>query len=225
MNPQQKARKAGKKPKRPKTGSADAGVPDASPKDWLLFQIATGLVGVGLVALGMFGVFQGVEVLPGNQTQASTPTLESSFAFQSALVIGLGLSMLIVTARPARSGLLLASLAGIVFLGGLARLMSWAIFGLPSGLLVLSMVCELVIPPLLIVWRGWIVRSRQLRSEAVAAAAGKQPAPQHPPAQSSPAQPPQQGSPASQQHPPGPPAPPQQGRPGGPGQSGYPGQP
>jgi predicted lipid-binding transport protein (Tim44 family) len=134
--------------------------------------------------------------------------------------------MLIVTARPARSGLLLASLAGIVFLGGLARLMSWAIFGLPSGLLVLSMVCELVIPPLLIVWRGWIVRSRQLRSDAVAAAQhqGSQPTQSSPAQQHPAAQPPHRGSAASQQRPPAPPAASPHGRPDGPGQPGHPGQ-
>ena len=40
----------------------------------------------------------------------------------------------------------------VFFLGGLARLVSWATHGAPAHLVVLLTVSELLIPPLLLVW-------------------------------------------------------------------------
>lgn len=133
-------------------------------RDWFAFQGVAGLVGLALTFWGVFGVTAGVSILPGSSaTFTSDATLQSVFAFQSALMVGLGLSFVIVALRPGSSGILLAALSFIVFLGGLAQLFAWMLHGTPHPGYVALVIAELVIPPVLLIWFAWIRRSRTLR--------------------------------------------------------------
>ncbi|WGW10670.1 DUF4345 domain-containing protein [Saxibacter everestensis] len=137
-------------------------------RDWLVLRIVIALVGLSLVSLGVWGAISGTAGLPGAQTAGigtpANPTLESQFAYLSALLAGLGFAFLWVSYALDRAGVGLAALCGIIFLGGLARVIAWATAGTPHLSTVALMISELVVPPVLVLWHGSIRRTQKLKA-------------------------------------------------------------
>lgn len=157
----------------------DAGAPEAPAQteaeqkvaDWKVFRIVVGAIGVLLAGFGVYGVALGTQALP-DAIEAVNPTLESGYRFLAALLIGVGAAFVAIAIKFEWANILVF-VCSTVFLGGLARVISWALSGLPNVLMILLMIAELVVPPVIVVWYLWINRTQQLRRSYQGTAAAR----------------------------------------------------
>ena len=114
----------------------------------LLAAIAcAGLVPVGA---GAAGAMLGSGLLYSTSPDAASA--DSHFRYLSGLLLGIGLTAWSLLPRIDTAGPIFRALAGVVLVGGLARLASLAIVGAPSRPMLAGLVMELVITPALAVW-------------------------------------------------------------------------
>lgn len=117
-----------------------------------LLSAIVALFGAVCMAIAMAHILLGQQVIPGSVP--TNATMDSEDRFYSALFLGFG-AALIWTSRnlATRRGELNALLATF-WLGGIARLFSWAAMGPPNKLFILLGAVELTLPILLWVWRN-----------------------------------------------------------------------
>lgn len=141
-----------------KTGSERG---DETRADWKLFRAAVALVGLLLLGFGVFDVLTGTAGLPGPAPEVS-PTLQSNYRFFAALMAGVGAAFLTIAVKFEWANVLWFVCA-MVFIGGIARVISWALSGTPHVIMIVLMILELVIPPILVVWHRWIAKTAELK--------------------------------------------------------------
>lgn len=129
--------------------------------DWKLFRAAVALVGLLLLGFGVFQVLTGTAGLPEPTTEVN-PTLESNYRFFAALLVGIGAAFLTIAVKFEWANVLWFVCA-MVFIGGIARVISWALSGTPHVIMIVLMIFELVIPPLLVVWHRWVAKTAELK--------------------------------------------------------------
>lgn len=134
---------------------------DENRGDWKLFRAAVALVGLLLLGFGVFQVLSGTAGLPG-PTSETTPTLESNYRYFAALLVGVGAAFLTIAVKFEWANVLWFVCA-MVFIGGIARVISWAVSGTPHVIMIVLMVLELVVPPVLVVWHRWLVKTAELK--------------------------------------------------------------
>lgn len=134
---------------------------DGIRADWKLFRAAVALVGLLLLGFGVFQVLTGTAGLP-EATSEVNATLESNYRFFAALLVGVGAAFLTIAVKFEWANVLWFVCA-MVFIGGIARVISWALSGTPHVIMILLMVLELVIPPLLVVWHRWVAKTAELK--------------------------------------------------------------
>jgi Domain of unknown function (DUF4345) len=124
----------------------------ARERAWLQATVAVlSLVPITAGAAGLLG--------PGFAGgPAGVPDLASHFAYLSGLLLGLGLGFLALVPGIERQGLLFRSAAGVVVLGGLARLSAVALAGPPSLPHRPALVMELGVVPAIAAWQARIAR-------------------------------------------------------------------
>ncbi|NYE96713.1 hypothetical protein FHU41_002963 [Psychromicrobium silvestre] len=132
-----------------------------SRADWKVFRLVVALLGLVIVGFGLFDLFTGTSGLPDAISEKNA-TLESNYRFLAALMVGVGAAFIAIAIKFTWANVLIFVCATI-FLGGLARVVSWAISGLPNVLMILLMIIELVVPPVIAVWYLWINRTQKLR--------------------------------------------------------------
>jgi hypothetical protein len=114
-----------------------------------LLQQAVGLGGIVPFAAGLYGVLFG-PALTGDVTSISA---DSHFRYLSGLLLGIGLCFWGTIPRIEERTHLFRTLAGIVFVGGLARLLGLLITGVPSLTMLGGLAMELVVTPALCLWQ------------------------------------------------------------------------
>ena len=140
----------------------------AKPQNQGLFRAAIALYGILIVLYAGWQVFLGVRAVPENDGLVMNASLESNYAFFSAIYCGLGLSFLFIAVKFEWVNMLVISCL-VVFLGGVGRIISWATHGTPHWSLIVLMVTELVIPPCFVVWYAWINKSNKIRRDMLQA--------------------------------------------------------
>ncbi|AJT40554.1 DUF4345 domain-containing protein [Psychromicrobium lacuslunae] len=130
--------------------------------DWKVFRLVVAALGVVIAGFGLFDLFVGVKGLP-DAISENNATLESNYRFFAAILVGVGAAFVAIAVKFNWANVLIFVCATI-FLGGLARVFSWAVSGLPNFLMILLMILELVIPPVIAVWYLWINRTQKLRA-------------------------------------------------------------
>ena len=85
--------------------------------------------------------------------------LDSQTRFLGAIWFGLGIMMYWVIPSIDKQTTLFRLLMGIIFLGGIGRLSSVFLVGLPPAESIAAIVLELIGMPLLILWQSWISTS------------------------------------------------------------------
>jgi hypothetical protein len=99
---------------------------------------------------------------------------ESHGLYLSGLLLGIGLAFLNTLPRIEREGVRFRLLTTIVFIGGLARLAGVAATGAPTTAIGVGLVMELLVTPMLAMWRERVERrSAPLRGSVRATSEGK----------------------------------------------------
>ena len=140
----------------------------AKPQNRAAFRAAVALYGLFMIAYGLWQVFGGVSAVPDAPTDFANSSVQSNYVFFAAAYVGVGLSFVFIALKFKWVNMLVFSCL-VVFLGGVGRILSWAFFGTPHWSLIVLMVTELVIPPCLLVWYGWINKSNKIREEMLKA--------------------------------------------------------
>jgi len=136
----------------------------AKPQNRAAFRAAVALYGLFMIAYGVWQVLGGVRVIPDAPQDFANASVQSNYVFFAAAYVGVGLSFVFIALKFKWVNMLVFSCL-VVFLGGVGRILSWAFFGTPHWSLIVLMVTELVIPPCLLVWYGWINKSNAIRQE------------------------------------------------------------
>lgn len=124
-----------------------------------LFQTAVALSCLVPITAGGAGIFAGPEMIRG--LAAPYPAdLDSHFRYLSGLLLGIGCAFAVCLFALERTGLLFRTLSGIVILGGAARLLSVATFGMPGGGHLFGLAMELGVVPILLAWH-WRLLGRR----------------------------------------------------------------
>ncbi|MDQ3403626.1 MAG: DUF4345 domain-containing protein [Actinomycetota bacterium] len=115
------------------------------------------VLGVFVIVTGALDIVIGTATLPGN---TDVPTnVDSNYRFFAAIWLMLGLVLLWIVPRVREATAPLRVVCAAVFVGGLARVMSLIVAGVPDPLLVAFIGVELIVPPVLLVWQASVRKS------------------------------------------------------------------
>ncbi len=115
-------------------------------------QVAVTLLSLIPISTGAAGVLLGPEFLNGGE--GGTPSLDSHFRYLSGIFLGVGFAFWSTVPAIERRGARFRLLAAFVVAGGLGRLLSLVMAGLPSTLHVAGLFMELGVVPLLVLWQA-----------------------------------------------------------------------
>ncbi len=119
-----------------------------------LIALITGALGIVAGMTTNFGDFYGVSVSPGIEGNV---ILDSNLRYFSGLWLGVGLILFWMIPSIERQKLVFRLVAGMIFIGGVGRVISILSFGVPSPLFIAFVVLELLFP-LLIIWQNRLSR-------------------------------------------------------------------
>lgn len=123
---------------------------------WL--QIATGVLAMVPVVTGLLGMMGVHDPLYANAGVPADPTLDSNLRFYGGVWLGLGLAALWVIPGIARKTALFRALWLMIFLGGIGRLLSLLMLGMPFPPFLGFTALEVVGAPLFIWWQAALAR-------------------------------------------------------------------
>ncbi|KOU42908.1 DUF4345 domain-containing protein [Streptomyces sp. WM6378] len=103
-------------------------------------------MGIADVLIGAVHLATGMDAVPGAGSPG--PTVDSLMRFFGAIFLGYGLAWIWVARQSPIPSRIVRLLAGIFFLGGAGRLLSWAALGRPNWFQLVLMGIELALPPL-----------------------------------------------------------------------------
>lgn len=120
-----------------------------------LLQIAVAVAALVPITAGLAGILGGPPVFG---PEARGVSLDSHVRYLSGLLLGIGLAFWSFIPRLTRVTREVRLLTGLVVLGGLARLLSLILAGVPSTGMLLGLAMELVVTPALCLWQGRVAR-------------------------------------------------------------------
>ncbi|MDI2131330.1 DUF4345 domain-containing protein [Yinghuangia seranimata] len=101
-------------------------------------------MGIACVAIGATHMATGMDSVPG--ASSAGPTVDSLVRFFSATFLGYGLAWIWVARQSPIPSKAVRWLAGVFFLGGVSRLLSWGVQGRPQWFQLVLLAIELVLP-------------------------------------------------------------------------------
>jgi Domain of unknown function (DUF4345) len=118
-------------------------------------QIAVAFLSLVPVAAGLAGVLRGPAMVDG---LAGTPSADSHLRYLSGLLLAIGVAWWTTIPAIEGHGARVRLLAALVVCGGLARLLSLVVVGVPSWPMLGALVMELVITPAIALWQSRVAR-------------------------------------------------------------------
>jgi hypothetical protein len=115
-------------------------------------QLMLGTLACIPFATGLTSMLTGTKKLPGDSSQV-TPTLDSEYRFVNAFWLSTAPIIWSTLPQIEEDSTTLRLVMGTVFIGGLARLVSWRKTGRPHPVFIGAIVLELVGMPLIAVWQ------------------------------------------------------------------------
>lgn len=113
-------------------------------------EIVVLIGGVVCVVIGLAHIAMGPEALPG--AESVNATMDSMDRFYATIFLGYGVALAWCSRDLASRSNVFAALLALLFVGGLARLVSMVVVGRPNDFTLFLLAIELVAPPLLWFW-------------------------------------------------------------------------
>lgn len=125
-----------------------------------MFQVTLAIFGLNAAMTGLIGIVSGITPNLGDFYRVSVSNgiegniiLDSNLRYFSGLWLGIGLTLFWMIPAPERQKTVFRLLSGMIFIGGVGRLISIMTFGVPSAVFVIFALLELFFP-LLILWQN-----------------------------------------------------------------------
>ncbi len=134
-------------------------------RERLALQICVALGGCVPVGAGLAGIVLGPWLASG-VILVPIP-LDSHFRYLSGLLLAIGLAFWSTVPQIAQAGPRFRLLSGLVFVGGLGRLVSLLTLGAPDAPMLFGLAMELLVTPALAFWQArvaWPLAARPARS-------------------------------------------------------------
>lgn len=119
-----------------------------------LLQILTAILGVVPVLTGMIGMFGLSDPIYASANLPANALLDSNLRFLSGVWLGLGLAVFWLIPRIETQTVLFRVLWGMIFLGGVGRLLSMFFLGWPPIPFIAFTVLEIVGAPIFVAWQA-----------------------------------------------------------------------
>lgn len=121
------------------------------------FILTLRLLSVAFIAVAALHFFTGLQAdallgAPITPAMAAEPSIDSQNRFYGITFSLLGVVLLIGTTDLRRYQPMVVATLGVLFMAGIARVVSWVLHGAPSPLIVAILCADLLLPPLLYVW-------------------------------------------------------------------------
>jgi hypothetical protein len=119
-----------------------------------LLQILTAILGAVPVLTGMIGLFGLSDPIYASANLPANALLDSNLRFLSGVWLGLGLTVFWLIPRIETQTVLFRVLWGMIFLGGIGRLLSMLFLGWPPIPFIAFTVLEIVGAPIFVAWQA-----------------------------------------------------------------------
>jgi hypothetical protein len=123
-----------------------------------LLQIFTSILGLVPILTGIVGLFGLSDPIYANANLPSDAMLDSNLRFLSGVWLGLGLTVIWLIPRIETQTVLFRVLWGMIFLGGVGRLLSMLVLGWPPIPFIAFTVLEIVGAPIFIAWQARLAK-------------------------------------------------------------------
>jgi hypothetical protein len=121
-------------------------------------QLASALLGAIPIMTGIIGMFGISDPLYASASLPPSTFLDSNLRFFSGVWLGLGVAMYWIIPTIEKQTLLFRALWGMIFIGGIGRLISMLMVGLPPAPFIGFTALEILGAPLLVLWQARVAR-------------------------------------------------------------------
>ena len=121
-----------------------------------ILQTAVAIGSIVPIMAGLMGVVLGPHMVGSDNT--ASISLDSHYRYLSGLLLGIGIGFLTTLPAIETKSTRFQLLAGIVFIGGISRLVSLITVGTPDTPMLFGLTMELVITPILAILQSRIAR-------------------------------------------------------------------
>ena len=126
----------------------------------LLLQITNALLAVVTICLAGASLLLGADSpVYGSEVIPEIPSLDSNLRFMGGMGLGLGLALLWITPTIEKQGRIFQVVWICALLGGIGRIVSFAMVGFPPLPIVVFTIIEVPGVPLLIYWQSQVAKS------------------------------------------------------------------
>ncbi|MGH3715487.1 MAG: DUF4345 domain-containing protein [Micromonosporaceae bacterium] len=130
-----------------------------------VLQALVAVIGAVAVLTGVVEVVFGSRLFTG--TAPVVADVDSQYRFFASFWLGAGLVALWVVPRIEPAAGPLRLVMGLMFLGGLSRLVSWVMVGVPQPMIITLLALELVVPPIVVFWQSRLAAASEAASAQV----------------------------------------------------------
>ena len=122
-------------------------------------QIATGILGAIPVLTGIIGLFGLSDPIYASARLPANALLDSNLRFFSGVWLGLGLAVFWLIPGIETQTLLFRVVWGMIFLGGVGRLLSMIFAGMPPAPFIAFTALEIAGAPFFVLWQSRLARA------------------------------------------------------------------